>query len=130
MKPEPGSVVLGGQSPGPQPGSVVLGGHGSRLGKLFEKFNAEARPIGGDYRYLRISTKVGLVRLRKAEPYADIKVKYFYDPQEEDLRPYWDFAGYLKHDGLLFGATAQYLTAGCLKHIRPDVLKTLLEVEL
>ncbi len=130
MKPEPGSLVLGGQRQ-PEPGSLVLGGHGLRLGKLFEKFNAEARLIGQgySYQYLRVSKNLGLVRARKADPYADIKIKYLYQ-FDEDLHPYWDFAGYLKHDGLLFGSTAQYLTAGCLRNIRPLVFKELMEAKL
>lgn len=130
MQPEFGSLVMGGHAPGPQPGSLVLGGHSQKLGKLFDRFNAEAKILNRDYRYLRISENLGLTRTRKADPYADIKVKYLYQPGENDLHPYWDFAGYLKHDGLLFGANAQYVTAGCLKHIRPTVLKELLGAKL
>ena len=129
MQPEPGSVVLGGHAPGPFLGSLVLGGHNQHLGRLFDKFNAEARLVGSSgYRYVQISDHLGLTRQRKAEPYADIKIKFFCRLYEEP--EHWHFGGYLLHNGLLFGSNAHYSPTNCPKLIRPIVLRALLEVKL
>lgn len=132
MKPEPGSLVLGGPGACPQPGSLVLGGTAIFLGKLFDRFLAQAIPCNGLYLRLEISDKVALVRKRRADIYSDIKVKYLFSSEgtyqgKPYTQDYWDFAGYLKHDGILFGSKARYVTAKCEKEIRPIVLYTLIE---
>lgn len=116
MKPEPGSLVLGGHAPGPQPGSAVLGGLDgveAKLGNYFERFNQEAKRCNEDYLRLELSNTLALVRKRRASPYDDIKVKYLVSKSgtfqdRSIIWKYWEFAGWLKHRGVLFGCKAYY----------------------
>lgn len=134
MKPELGSLVLGGT--GPRPGSAVLGGLDGVAGKLgfyFERFNREAKPCNGDYLRLELSDRVALVRKRRSGPYDDIKIKYFVFkvlPTTFQDRPvtlkYWEFAGWLKHSGILFGCKATYEHGNCVKDTRRLVVAELL----
>lgn len=121
IKPKKDDAVLGGGSRQPLPGSVVLG-TGRQFARLFDCFNSEAKAINGTHQWLRVSERVALVRRSRAEPLEDIKVKYLLPGSEHGgFKGWWVFAGYLKHDGPLFGHTAKYDPARCPKEYRSAV---------
>lgn len=123
MEPQICDAVLGGNHQ-PAPGAMTLG-TGKLYGELFDQFNHEAKACNEQYLRLQISPRVALVRKRRAQPLDDIKIKVL----QTDGYPFWIFAGYLKHDGLLLGHTAKYDPARCEKELREIVLKALREAK-
>jgi hypothetical protein len=132
-QPKPDDAVLGGWTEGPTPGALVLG-TGKLYAKLFDRFNAEAKACNELYLRLQITPLVALIRKRKAMPLDDIKVKVWREGQLEDEGklidfPYahWEFAGYLRHDGPLWGHTAKYDPSHCMVSLRSIAEKALRE---
>ena len=130
MEPRIYDAVLGGNDRLPAPGALVLG-TGKLYAKLFDRFNSEAKACNEYYLRLELAPVVALIRKRKAAPLDDIKIKVWSRSQLEHEGElidygYWAFAGYLKHDGSLFGHTAKYDPARCdlyLRHIAEETLR-------
>ena len=123
QQPEKDSAVLGGLALLPEPGSLVLG-TGRRFALLFDRFNSESKMINGSHQQLRLSSRVNLVRRRKALPLDDLKILVTPTPNLGD-KGWWQFAGYLKHDGSLFSHTAKYDPARCERALRKIALEVL-----
>lgn len=124
-------AVLGGDGRSPAPGALVLG-NGERYARLLDRFNAEAKACNKHYLRLELSPTVALIRKRRASPLDDIKVKVKTRRDELCLSldrvgiySYWAFAGYLKHDGLIFGHRAKYDPTRCDTELRDLALKAL-----
>jgi hypothetical protein len=100
--PKPGDVVLGGTPP---QSAAVLGGQGAWLATLVEQFDANAKRCNKHYSEWHISSRVKLVSKTKRDYLDPLVVKVLiFDPY------CWEFAGYLKHDGPLFGHRGRYDT--------------------
>jgi hypothetical protein len=124
MEPQIHDAVLGGGDRFPAPGALVLG-TGKLYSRLFDRFNAEAKACNEHYLRLELSPLVALTRKRRAQPLDDIKIKVWYD--REPGWAYWEFAGYLKHDGPLFGCSAKYCPSRCVQELRSIAEKALRE---
>lgn len=125
QEPEPTEydAVLGGHSPDIST-AAVLGGHGKRLALIFTLFNSHAKACNGCWMRLQIDDQVALVRKRRSAPLDHIKIKIlvsypvWYEGKQL-YQQYWAEAGYLKHDGSLFGQSATYDPARCELRLRP-----------
>lgn len=124
-------AVLGGNG-SPAPGALVLG-TGKLYAQLFDRFNAEAKACNKIYLRLELTPLVALVRKRRASPLDDIRVKVWWRTDSTvdalTIYSYWAFAGYLRHDGLLFSHTAKYDPARCDTELRDIALKALRETK-
>ncbi|HEY9706663.1 MAG TPA: hypothetical protein V6D48_00495 [Oculatellaceae cyanobacterium] len=125
-KPAPDAAVLGGGGRQPAPDAAVLG-TGRLYAKLFDRFNSEAQAINGSHLRLKLLPEVVLVRTRRAALLDDIKIKVFVAGEIEETfaKGWWQFAGYLKHDGALLGHTAKYDPARCEKSLQEIALLAL-----
>jgi hypothetical protein len=123
MEPRIHDAVLGGNDRLPAAGALVLG-TGKLYGKLFDRFNAEAKACNENYLRLELAPLVALVRKGNAMPLDEIKVKVWYIRElYHEGKPidwaYWSFAGYLRHDGPLWVHTAKYDPTRCDVCLRP-----------
>jgi hypothetical protein len=124
-------AVLGGNNP--LATAAVLGGQGKYLARLFDLFNAEAKLCNGTHYRLAIAEDVALLGKLRRSPLNDLKIKALKESHMiYDGKPlthtYWEFAGYLKHDGALFlPATATYDPGRCEKELRGIAYQALIQ---
>lgn len=135
FQPQSDDAVLGGNNSCPNPGALVLG-TGKQFALLFDKFNDKAELCNKYYLRLQLSPLVALIRKCGALPLADIKIKVWTAPELVSIEQNgqiiyssWTFAGYLKHEGSLFGHTAKYDPASCQVELRSIALKALREAK-
>ncbi len=133
QQPKVDDAVMGGlTAPAPAPGALVLG-TGKLYGRLFDRFNSEAKACNELYLRLQITPLVALVRKQNAMPLDDLKVKVWHQGQIEYKGKVINFtyqnyfAGYLRHDGSLWGHTAKYDPTHCFVCLRPIAEKALRE---
>ena len=117
VNPQPTDAVLGS---GQVVTDVVLGGHDKLLGKLFHRFNNEAVACNKLWLRLELSSQVALTRHKRRDPFADLNVKVIRE------HGYWEFAGFIKHHGSLFGNTAFYVPSTSERELRKIALPVLL----
>lgn len=122
-------VVLGGNNPGEIisdaiASAAVLGGQGKYLALLFDWFNSEANQCNQKYFRLKLGENVALVGQIDRQPIDDLKIKVKYKAPRFD----WQFAGWLKHGGVLFTpVTATYEHGHCIREVRGIAYQALIQ---